>query len=287
MSWTKRVSNPSKLLKVGDTDRGRHRPTSTRRHGVSRSSLRATEPNPWEQLAEKYRIGDRVDGTVRNLTDFGAFVEIEEGIDGLVHVSDMSWGRRVKHPSEVLKKGDQIQAVLTALDVELRGISLSIKEFRPNEWEQFAGDHQPGDSSRAPWQRLPISAFSSAARRARGTDACIGDRRSPRREVRHSAQEGDAVRVRVLGSRSRSSGSGFHRAASTSRRPAPTQMPRLPTVKRPRTNTFTRTRNRPSSGAVRETSGGPPDEALHRRGEGVSPASAARSSCCSSRRPFS
>ncbi len=144
MSWTKRIKNPSKILKVGDTVEAVIADVNadTRRLSLS---LRATEPNPWEQLAEKYRIGDRITGTVRNLTDFGAFVEIEDGIDGLVHVSDMSWGRRVKHPSEVLKKGEQIQAILTAIDVENRRISLSIKEFRPNEWEQFAAAHQPGD----------------------------------------------------------------------------------------------------------------------------------------------
>jgi small subunit ribosomal protein S1 len=144
MSWTKKVKNPSKILTVGEIIEAVISDVNTETRRLS-LSLRATEPNPWEQLAEKYRVGTRVTGTVRNLTDFGAFVEIEEGIDGLVHVSDMSWGRRVKHPSEVLKKGDQIQAVLTAIDVENRRISLSIKEFRPNEWEEFARDHRPSD----------------------------------------------------------------------------------------------------------------------------------------------
>jgi len=144
MSWTKKVKNPAKLLNVGDTVEAVIADVNTETRRLS-LSLRATEPNPWEQLAEKYHIGTRVTGVVRNLTDFGAFVEIEEGIDGLVHVSDMSWGRRVRHPSEVLKKGEKIQAVLTAIDVENRRISLSIKEFRPNEWEEFASKHHPGD----------------------------------------------------------------------------------------------------------------------------------------------
>src|SRR5512140_802389 len=144
ISWTKKVKNPSKLLSVGDIVEAVIADVNPETRRLS-LSLRATEPNPWELLAEKYRIGDRIQGIVRNLTDFGAFVEIEEGIDGLVHISDMSWGRRVKHPSEVLKKGDQIQAVLTAIDVENRRISLSIKEFRPNEWEEFAKKYHPGD----------------------------------------------------------------------------------------------------------------------------------------------
>ena len=144
MSWTKKVKNPAKLLSVGDTVEAVIADVNPETRRLS-LSLRATEPNPWEMLAEKYHIGDRIQGVVRNLTDFGAFVEIEEGIDGLVHVSDMSWGRRVRHPSEVLKKGEKIQAVLTAIDVENRRISLSIKEFRPNEWEEFASKHHPGD----------------------------------------------------------------------------------------------------------------------------------------------
>ena len=84
-------------------------------------------------------------GKVRNLTDFGAFVELEEGIDGLVHVSDMSWTRRIKHPSEVLKKGDDVEAIITSIDQENRRISLSIKEFQPNDWQAFKEKHQPGD----------------------------------------------------------------------------------------------------------------------------------------------
>ena len=144
MSWTKKVKNPSKILTVGDVVEAVIADVNPETRRLS-LSLRATEPNPWELLAERYRIGDRVEGVVRNLTDFGAFVEIEDGIDGLVHVSDMSWGRRVRHPSEVLKKGDKIQAVLTHIDVDNRRISLSIKEFRPNEWEEFSREHQPGD----------------------------------------------------------------------------------------------------------------------------------------------
>jgi small subunit ribosomal protein S1 len=108
-------------------------------------SLKDTLPDPWESVAQKYGVGTRVAGKVRNLTDFGAFVEIEEGIDGLVHVSDMSWTRRIKHPSEVLKKGDDVEAIITSIDQDNRRISLSIKEFQPNDWQAFKDKHQPGD----------------------------------------------------------------------------------------------------------------------------------------------
>ena len=198
MSWTKRIKNPSKLLKVGDLIEAVIADVNPETRRLS-LSLRATEPNPWEQLAEKYRIGDRITGTVRNLTDFGAFVEIEDGIDGLVHVSDMSWGRRVKHPSEVLKKGDQIQAILTAIDIENRRISLSIKEFRPNEWEQFAAALQPGDLLEGTVAKVAV--FGVFVRLPEGLEGLmhVSETDLPRGEKPSDHfREGDPVRVRVL-----------------------------------------------------------------------------------------
>ena len=198
MSWTKRIKNPSKVLKVGDTIEAVIADVSAETRRLS-LSLRATEPNPWEQLAEKYHIGDRIAGTVRNLTDFGAFVEIEDGIDGLVHVSDMSWGRRVKHPSEVLKKGDQIQAILTAIDVENRRISLSIKEFRPNEWEQFAAAHQPGDVLEGTVAK--VADFGVFVRLPEGLEGLmhVSETDLPRGEKpSQHFKEGDPVRVKIL-----------------------------------------------------------------------------------------
>jgi small subunit ribosomal protein S1 len=198
MSWTKRIKNPSKILKVGDVVEAVIADVNAETRRLS-LSLRATEANPWELLAEKYRIGDRITGTVRNLTDFGAFVEIEEGIDGLVHVSDMSWGRRVKHPSEVLKKGDQVQAILTAIDVENRRISLSIKEFRPNEWEQFASAHQPGDVIEGSVAK--VADFGVFIRLPEGLEGLmhVSETDLPRGEKpAEHFKEGDPVRVRIL-----------------------------------------------------------------------------------------
>jgi len=198
MSWTKRVKNPSKLLNVGDTIEAVIADVNPETRRLS-LSLRATEPNPWEQLAEKYRIGDRIQGTVRNLTDFGAFVEIEEGIDGLIHVSDMSWGRRVKHPSEVLKKGDEVQAVLTAIDVENRRISLSIKEFRPNEWEEFSTKHQPGDVVDGTVAK--VAEFGVFVRLPEGLEGLMHVSETPLARGEKPAShytEGDPVRVRIL-----------------------------------------------------------------------------------------
>jgi small subunit ribosomal protein S1 len=198
MSWTKKIKNPSKLLNVGDTIEAVIADVNPETRRLS-LSLRATEPNPWEQLAEKFHIGDRVSGTVRNLTDFGAFVEIEEGIDGLIHVSDMSWGRRVRHPSEVLKKGDQVQAVLTAIDVENRRISLSIKEFRPNEWEIFAQQHAAGDVVDGAVAK--VADFGVFVRLPEGLEGLmhVSETDLPRGEKLASTfKEGDPIRVRIL-----------------------------------------------------------------------------------------
>ena len=107
--------------------------------------MKQIQENPWQTLHERYQVGSRVHGRVRNLTDFGAFIEIEDGVDGLVHVSDISWSRRIKHPSEVLKKGQEIDAVITSIDTENRRLSLSIKDLEPNAWEKFMNEHKPGD----------------------------------------------------------------------------------------------------------------------------------------------
>jgi small subunit ribosomal protein S1 len=144
MSWTKKVVNPAKILEVGDEVEAIVSELDMDQRRIS-LSLRQTERNPWEELADTHPEGTVIEGKVRNLTEFGAFVEITEGIDGLIHVSDMSWTKRVKHPSEVLKKGDVVRARITNIDVENQRVSLSIKEFMPNEWDDFSRQHKVGD----------------------------------------------------------------------------------------------------------------------------------------------
>jgi small subunit ribosomal protein S1 len=144
MSWTKRVKHPSKVLAVGDTVEAMVLDVDQEARRLS-LGLRQTEPNPWDVIAEKYHIGDRITGKVRNLTDFGAFVEVEEGIDGLVHISDLSWTRRLRHPSEMLKKGDSVDAVILKIDSENQRLSLGIKQLSPNIWEEFFRLRQVGD----------------------------------------------------------------------------------------------------------------------------------------------
>ncbi len=144
MSWTKKIKNPRSILEPGQEIEVVVSEVDPEKRRLS-LSLRATEPNPWEKVAETYHVGSRIEGVVRNLTDFGAFVEITPGVDGLVHISDMSWTRRINHPSEVVQKGEEVQAVITSIDVLNQRISLSMKELLPNEWEEYANSHSVGD----------------------------------------------------------------------------------------------------------------------------------------------
>jgi len=139
MSWTQRVKHPSKVVSVGDPVEVMILDVDQVNKRIS-LGMRQTEPNPWLLVEERYPVGTRVEGTIRNLTDFGAFVELEEGIDGLIHVSDMSWTKRVRHPSEVLKRGDKVEAVVLHVDKTNRRISLGLKQSQPDPWQSRVPD---------------------------------------------------------------------------------------------------------------------------------------------------
>jgi small subunit ribosomal protein S1 len=144
MTWSKRMKHPSKLVKPGDeVDTVVISVNSTDRR-IS-LGMKQLQENPWENLSGRYPAGTIVEGRVRNLTDFGAFIEIEDGIDGLVHVSNLSWTKRVKHPSEVLKKGEKLRAVVLGVEPENRRLSLGIKQLQPDVWETFFAQHRVGD----------------------------------------------------------------------------------------------------------------------------------------------
>src|SRR5438105_4015740 len=143
MTWSKRMKHPSKLVNVGDEVECVVLSVNPTERRIS-LGMRQLAPNPWDSLIEKYPVGANVEGRVRNLTDFGAFIEIEEGIDGLVHVSNLSWTKRVKHPSEVLKKGDRVKAVVLAIDSEKRRLSLGVKQLQPDVWDSFFQQHRVG-----------------------------------------------------------------------------------------------------------------------------------------------
>ncbi|AKU91534.1 30S ribosomal protein S1 [Vulgatibacter incomptus] len=137
MSWTKRVKHPSKLVNVGDEVEAVVLDIDPKAKRIA-LGMKQIEPNPWTLLEDKYPIGSVIKGQIRNVTDFGVFVGVEEGIDGLVHVSDISWTQRIKHPGEIFKKGDEVEAVVLNIDVENERFSLGIKQLHQDPWDTLA-----------------------------------------------------------------------------------------------------------------------------------------------------
>src|SRR5947208_4802120 len=144
MTWSRRMKHPSRVVKVGDQVEAVVLDVKPKDRRIS-LGIKQLEPDPWTTVAERYSIGSVVEGRVRKLTDFGAFIEIEDGIDGLVHISDLSWTQRVAHPSELLKKGQLVPAAVLHIDAANRRLSLGIKQLKPDAWETFFRSHQVGD----------------------------------------------------------------------------------------------------------------------------------------------
>ena len=136
MSWTKRVKHPSKVVSIGDQVDAVVLDVDEGNRKIS-LGMKQIEPNPWDVIEEKYPIGTKVSGQVRNITNFGVFVGLEEGVDGLVHVSDISWTEQIKHPSEKFQKGDEIEAVVLKIDKENEKFSLGIKQLEANPWDDI------------------------------------------------------------------------------------------------------------------------------------------------------
>jgi small subunit ribosomal protein S1 len=144
MTWSRRMKHPAKVVKVGDQVEAVVLELKPKERRIS-LGIKQLEADPWTTVGERYSVGSVVEGRVRKLSDFGAFIEIEEGVDGLVHISDMSWTTRVKHPSEMVKKGQVVQAVILNIDAPNRRLSLGIKQLQPDAWETFFQTHQVGD----------------------------------------------------------------------------------------------------------------------------------------------
>ena len=167
MTWSKRMKHPSKLVNVGDQVECVVLNVNPQERRIS-LGMRQLAANPWDTLHEKYPVGASVEGRVRNLTDFGAFIEIEDGIDGLVHVSNLSWTKRVKHPSEVLKKGDRVKAVVLAIEPDKRRLSLGVKQLQPDIWETFFEQHHIGDVIKG--KVLRVASFGAFVEIAEGVE---------------------------------------------------------------------------------------------------------------------
>lgn len=143
MTWNRRVKHPSKLVAIGDEVEVVVLAVDLENHRIS-LGMKQTEQNPWELVLEKYQVGDVIRGKIRNITDFGVFVGIEEGVDGLIHVSDISWTERIKHPQDLYKKGDEVEAKVLQIDVENMRFSLGIKQLQEDPYEAASRIFLPG-----------------------------------------------------------------------------------------------------------------------------------------------
>ncbi len=143
MSWTRKIRHPSQVLSVGDIVDTVVLNIDADKKRIS-LGMKQVEPNPWDVIEEKYPVGTTIEGKIKNITDFGVFIGIDEGIDGLVHISDISWTRRIKHPSEIYKKGQEVQAIVLKIEKENERFSLGIKQLVPDPWDEIPEKYKPG-----------------------------------------------------------------------------------------------------------------------------------------------
>ena len=143
MSWTRKVRHPSQLLSIGDMIEAIVLNMDISRKRIS-LGMKQVAPNPWDVIEEKYPVGTTIEGKIKNITDFGAFIGIDEGIDGLVHISDISWTKRIRHPSEIYKKGQEVRAVVLNIDRNNERFSLGIKQLAPDPWDEIPVKFKPG-----------------------------------------------------------------------------------------------------------------------------------------------
>ncbi len=156
LSWTKKYNHPNEMLAIGDRIEAQVLDVDKSNRKIS-LGMKQLESNPWVDVEGKYPVGTRVKGKIRNLTDYGAFVELEDGIDGLVHVSDISWTKRIGHPKDVFKKGEKIEAVVLAVDSVNRKISLGVRQLSADPWDEIAGKYAP--ESQMPGKVTKIANF--------------------------------------------------------------------------------------------------------------------------------
>ena len=198
MSWSKKIKHPSKVLTVGQEVDCQVLGIDQEAHRIS-LGLKQVEANPWVQLAEKYPIGSRIKGKVRNLTEFGAFVEVEEGIDGLIHISDLSWTKRVKHPSELLKKGDAVEAVVLNIDAENQRLSLGLKQLATDVWDEFFAHHKLGDIVEGKIVRM--TSFGAFVELAEGIEGLVHVSELDEKRIDHPEEHfrpGDAFPMKIV-----------------------------------------------------------------------------------------
>ena len=196
MSWTRKIRHPSQVMSVNDTVECTVLELEPQRKRIS-LSLKQVEPNPWEVIGEKYPVGSVIEGKIKNITDFGIFIGIDEGIDGLVHISDISWTKRFKHPSELYKKGQVVQAKVLYIDKDNERFSLSIKDLSPNPWQSIDQRFPMGSTVSGPITN--ITDFGLFVEVEEGIEGLIHISELGRDKQKMAAlQVGDVIRAKVI-----------------------------------------------------------------------------------------
>jgi len=200
MSWTKRVKHPSKLVSVGDEVEAVVLDINVEEKRIS-LGMKQIEPNPWTVIEQKYPVGSVIRGRIRNITEFGIFVGIEDGIDGLVHISDISWTQRVKHPGQLYKKGDEVEAVVLHIDPENERFSLGIKQLTEDPWKTIPSRYPPG--TRLKGKVIKVTEFGAFVEIEKGIEGLIhvselGQEQEKVEDPHQVVKEGDEIEVMVL-----------------------------------------------------------------------------------------
>jgi small subunit ribosomal protein S1 len=197
MSWSKRVRHPSKVVSIGDEVEVVVLAIDQEQRRIS-LGMKQMEPNPWEIILEKYHVGDVIRGKIRNITDFGVFIGVEEGIDGLIHISDISWTDRIKHPADVFKKGDDVEAKILAIDIEGEKFSLGIKQLTDDPFMAAAEKYRPG--TKAEGTVLKVSEVGALVKISDGVEGMILTNELSTNNAKPSdvVKEGDSVKFLVL-----------------------------------------------------------------------------------------
>lgn len=197
MSWSRHVRHPSKIVSLNDEVEAIVLTLDKEKKRIS-LGMKQIEPNPWEQIEEKYPIGSEVEGTVRNLTDFGAFIELEDGVDGLIHISDLSW-KKIKHPSEVLKKKERSKTMVLSIDKDNCRISLGIKQLQPDPWDDISKNYPVG--TQVEGAIIKVTGFGAFAEFGDGLEGLIHVSQLSSQNVNHPEEivkTGDKIKAKVI-----------------------------------------------------------------------------------------
>ncbi|MBI4382964.1 MAG: 30S ribosomal protein S1 [Nitrospinae bacterium] len=198
MTWSRQPKHPNKIVSLGDSVDAVVLTLDKDKKRIS-LGMKQVEPNPWETIEQKYPIGSEVEGLVRNLTDFGAFVELEDGVDGLVHISDLSWSKKIKHPSEVLKKKEKLKAVVLSIDKENCRISLGIKQLQPDPWDDMVKNYPIG--TEVAGTVIKVTGFGAFAEFGDGLEGLVHISQLSSKKVSHPekvVKVGDSIKAKVI-----------------------------------------------------------------------------------------